>query len=355
MSVTFKSDIGDPFVSILMPAYNAEKYISQSIKSVVEQVYSNWELIIVNDGSKDHTLDIAKKWSDIDPRIRVLCNDINQGLGFATNRALQNAKGKFIAKLDADDLAAKDWLSSRVQYLFEHPALVAVSGSRLLINDKGRKLKKLNEAFLPEAVSWRLIFGNPVIHPGILFRSFDGIQYSDIRYLEDWDLWSQLICKGGIEIINDHRISYRVHSHNTSASIRKEVFLPVIGEIVNRQLSGFTDIRLQPEMAWYLYRDRPSFRIERARLNEAARILIELFSKFLQAHPEMEERVLRQLKLSFWDELLHLMRSGKIDWKLIAGSARTFGLSLSDLAGDRLGRYIAAKAVYLCLQNFFLR
>lgn len=105
----------DDLVSIIMPAYNTEKYVYQSIQSVINQTYTNWELIIVDDCSKDNTYDIVKKLED--KRIKYYKNDVNCGAALTRNKALQLAKGRYIAFLDSDDLWHKDKLKLQIQYM----------------------------------------------------------------------------------------------------------------------------------------------------------------------------------------------------------------------------------------------
>lgn len=107
----------DGLVSIIMPAYNAEKYISESIESVLAQTYKNWELIIVDDCSQDETINIIQRYINIDERIKCICLKVNQGVADARNIAIKNANGRYLAFLDSDDLWMKEKLSKQIDFM----------------------------------------------------------------------------------------------------------------------------------------------------------------------------------------------------------------------------------------------
>ncbi len=108
-----------PLVTVFIPAYNAGQYIKETIESVLQQTYENFELLIVNDGSTDDTVRIIEEFRD--PRIRLCHNDQNRGLSYTRNRGLELAKGEYIAFLDADDLALPHRLQTEVTFLEAHP------------------------------------------------------------------------------------------------------------------------------------------------------------------------------------------------------------------------------------------
>lgn len=104
-------------VSIIMPSYNAAKFIAASIQSVIEQTYSNWELLITDDCSKDDTINIIKKFQEIDNRIQLFSTGKNSGAAAARNISLQNATGKYIAFLDSDDTWISNKLETQIKFM----------------------------------------------------------------------------------------------------------------------------------------------------------------------------------------------------------------------------------------------
>ena len=107
----------DDLVSIIMPAYNAEKYIEEAIQSVLKQTYTNWELIIVNDCSTDKTEQIIKKYQEQDQRIRLCSLTKNQGVANARNTAIKNAVGRYLAFLDSDDIWLQEKLEKQINFM----------------------------------------------------------------------------------------------------------------------------------------------------------------------------------------------------------------------------------------------
>jgi len=151
-----------PRFSVLMAAYNAERYVAEAIESVLSQTFQDWELVIVDDGSTDRTGEIAESYAAKDPRVRLYRSPANTGLGAARQRTLELARGRHAAVLDADDVVLPDWLAVRARLLTTHGDLAFVSGSRLLIDGHGRRIGRTHEGAPPEVLRWRLLFGNPV-------------------------------------------------------------------------------------------------------------------------------------------------------------------------------------------------
>lgn len=134
-----KNDIEMPLVSVIMAAYNAEKYISDSIQSVLEQTYTNWELLVVNDGSIDKTE--SKIHAFDDPRIRYF-SQINLGVSAARNTALRNIKGSYFCMLDADDLLPPNSLKARIDKMLSAPEAEFVDGTVIVKNSSLDKILK---------------------------------------------------------------------------------------------------------------------------------------------------------------------------------------------------------------------
>lgn len=138
-------------VSIVLPCYNCQSYIDQAIDSVFQQTYADWELVIVDDGSTDQSLDIIRQYAESESRIRVFTQE-NRGVSKARNLALENARGEYIAFLDADDWLPPDSLRSRIRKFTESPATTFVDGRVDVYNEAGNVLQR----------SWAPAFrGNP--------------------------------------------------------------------------------------------------------------------------------------------------------------------------------------------------
>ena len=123
-----------PKVSVIMPIYNAEKYISFAIDSILEQSFEDFELIMIDDCGEDGSIDIAKRYDD--PRITILKNDGNQGIAYSRNRGMDSAKGEYIALMDDDDVAPNNRFELEVNYLDKHPEIDVIGGGELWINER---------------------------------------------------------------------------------------------------------------------------------------------------------------------------------------------------------------------------
>jgi glycosyltransferase involved in cell wall biosynthesis len=130
-----------PLVSIVIPVYNGEKYLADSLDSVLCQTYQNWELIIINDGSTDSTEQLILNYQD--KRIKYLRNDDNKGIIFSLNRGLRESKGVYIARLDADDIALPFRIEKQVEFLSENPDYVMCGSYFQTIDSKGNLLKAI--------------------------------------------------------------------------------------------------------------------------------------------------------------------------------------------------------------------
>lgn len=130
----------DSLVSIITPSYNSEKYISNTIESVITQTYQNWEMIIVDDCSTDSSCDIAEKYTQKDSRIKLIKLNKNSGPAKARNRAIKEAKGRYISFLDSDDIWYHRKLEKQVYFMKENDLAVTCS-SYYIVDAKGKKIK----------------------------------------------------------------------------------------------------------------------------------------------------------------------------------------------------------------------
>lgn len=223
--------MGCPLVSIIMPAYNAAPYILESIQSVINQTYKNWELIIIDDGSTDQTYDkIIQFKSD---RIRIF-KQSNAGQSAQLNKGIALARGKYIAIAHADDLNVQNRLFLQVNFLEQHSE-IGICGGAIKTFENHQK----SESLLEYPTDWGLCYGalfysNPIAHPTVMIRK-SVLEDSQVRYdenliaAEDYDLWIRLSQHTKICNILNLLVHYRLHNTQTSALKKKEEQL-----IVNR-------------------------------------------------------------------------------------------------------------------------
>jgi glycosyltransferase involved in cell wall biosynthesis len=220
-----------PFISIIMPAYNAESYIAESIKSVQNQSFSNWELIIINDGSSDNTSQVAQRYTHNDSRI-ILINQINKQQGGARNAGLKVAKGQWIAFLDADDLWDKEKLKKQLDAAESRPDadVIYTEGYIFYDNDLNNVAQYPTKCgFFPGEEMYRMEYETNYIPILSVLAKFSivskiGLQEEHLYYqgCEDWDYWLRMAHAGaGFLGIPDKLFYYRRHSNNMSSNSLK--------------------------------------------------------------------------------------------------------------------------------------
>lgn len=210
-----------PLVSVIMTAYNEEKYIAEAIQSILNQTYKNLELIIVNDGSTDRTLDIIKKFSD--NRIKLINNKRNLGASESSNRGIEIAKGKYIARMDADDISLPSRIEKQIDFL-EYNTDIHVIGTwiKVIFEDLIESNVLWKYDFDSEKIRSSLIFNPGVAHPTLMFRRevLVNTKYNtSYGSAIDYDLYSRLPREVKFSNIQETLLYYRRHDNQMSTGI----------------------------------------------------------------------------------------------------------------------------------------
>lgn len=186
-------------LSVIMPVFNGEKYLREAIESILEQTLTNFEFLIINDGSTDGSRAIVESYSD--PRIKLIDNERNIGLIDSLNKSIELARGKFIARMDADDISHPHRFEKQVELL--ESAGADICGCHwLVINAEGKLTEAKIAPLCKHAFTIFLACGNPFAHGSVMIRA-DFIQrhalrYGGVNYAEDFDLWTRCWEKGAI-------------------------------------------------------------------------------------------------------------------------------------------------------------
>lgn len=214
-------------VSVIMPFYNEEKYISLAIDSILAQSYSAWELIIVNDGSTDGSEEIIKKYDD--PRIRYFSYSPNRKRAHALNVGTENARGEYIVAFDADDIASTDMLENEVKYLDSHPECVCVCGARTLIDENGKIIrKKVADRYKTDTeIRAYELFGNCLSGGSSMYRHSIVRQYGlkydeEAKIAQDYLFWIDMLPCGKFAHIGKIAYYYRTGYLSQSQKISKD-------------------------------------------------------------------------------------------------------------------------------------
>ena len=178
-----------------MPVYNSDKYLEESIKSIINQNYAKFEFIIISDDSSERTCEILDRYSSIDRRIKVYYNKNKLGLIGSLNRGCQLSKGEFIARMDADDISMPERLQAQVDHLERHPEIGILGSWAKRIDESGRIIGLTRLPTDPNLIKWHLIFDNCLVHPSVMMRRslIDKLNfYSENKiYCEDYDMWTR--------------------------------------------------------------------------------------------------------------------------------------------------------------------
>lgn len=209
-----------PLVSIIIPVYNVEKYITTAIASIQNQTHKNLEIIIIDDGSKDNSLEICKNLSKLDDRIKLLKNDQNLGLSKSLNKAISQASGIYIARMDGDDISDPNRIEKQITYLQLNPHISVLGTASISINEEG-ELSPIKPIVYYDSntLSFSAYFTQPLFHGSILAKSdvMKEFKYDESSKAEDFELWLRMVNRG-IKIANlkDELYFYRVNSEGYS-------------------------------------------------------------------------------------------------------------------------------------------
>lgn len=216
-----------PVVSVIMSVYNGEEFLPAAIDSIIGQSLSDWEFIITDDNSNEATRHLLKQYEK-DPRIRVIWQNNRQGLTRNLNQAIGECKGKYIARMDGDDVSRPERFAQQVKFLDENTGVAAVATYVEFINQKGEITgdwaddRKTNSY---AAIRRVLPFRNCLAHPSVMVRREIMQQYgynNEQVHSQDWDLWLRLAADNKrIEKIKTPLLLYRVHGSSVTATTNK--------------------------------------------------------------------------------------------------------------------------------------
>jgi len=233
-----------PRITVLMPVYNCELYIKEAIDSILVQTYTNFELLILDDASTDSTVSIIKSYDD--SRIQLIQKPINTGLSYSLNLGLKLAKGKYIARMDGDDVSLPERFAKQVAFL-EANLDIVLCGSwfNIIDSDAVKKLPENNEG-----IKLALLRGNCIAHPSVMIRKqildeFPVVFDASKEPAEDYDLWVRLFSLGKLHNLQEALLNYRMYagqvSHKRAEEQRKRVteiklaFIQLTGVLLNER------------------------------------------------------------------------------------------------------------------------
>lgn len=212
-----------PIVSVIMPVYNAEKYLGKTIESILNQTFEDFELVVVDDCSTDNTIKILREYQDA--RIKTYLNKMNKGVAFSRNRAIQHSEGKYIAIMDHDDIAMPMRLEKEMTFLDTHSDYGVVGGKTEIIDEQDLLIKKANVAYHNyNYINAIFLFKNVFCNSEMMFRK-DIIEKYNIKYdndcygMEDFKFWIQMSKLTKMVMLDDVFLQHRVHKTSLTSTV----------------------------------------------------------------------------------------------------------------------------------------
>lgn len=201
----------EPLISVLLPVYNAERFLADAIESILNQSFRNFELIIIDDGSSDNSPKIIKQFSD--ERMIVITQE-NQGLAASLNKGLEIARGKYIARQDNDDISLPERFEKQVAFLEKNESYALLGTAAIIVDENNQEGGRFHQH--PETspeLKYFLLFDNPFVHSSVMFRrsvlSKTGPYYKGTQFFEDYHLWSSIAQVANISNLPQALLRYR--------------------------------------------------------------------------------------------------------------------------------------------------
>lgn len=239
-------------VSVLMPAYNREGFIHDAVQSILSQTFTNFELIIIDDGSTDNTVQQVLSFSD--KRIRLLQNEHNCGISFTRNRLMKEATGKYWAILDSDDIALPDRLQTQLDFLNANPNVLLTGSAIIAINEKGNKINNKGAVIRrptgSDEISATLLFRNCFFQSSVMInaRLLNHAAYDPaFPPLEDYEFWSRLSMGHTLCNLYKPLVMYRYHPTNISHSTNEPFKFDLMNKITRDKFQFHLNYQPTPE------------------------------------------------------------------------------------------------------------
>jgi glycosyltransferase involved in cell wall biosynthesis len=275
-----------PVISVLMTVCNGGRYLLEAVESILRQSFGDFEFLIVDDGSSDSTPQILRDLRD--PRIVTYKNDVNLGIPKSLNRILPLARGRYVTRMDCDDISVLNRFAVQVSYLEAHPEIGLLGSACLLIDSEGSKKGLMTGPSTDLEIRWKMLLTNPFVQSSVCLRR-DVVEQEGIRYDErfaasqDYDLWTRMLVRTRGCNLPEPVVKYRVHGKGITGQKRDEQLRNhdlIAFQAIRRTLSDFcVTLEEISELRRFLVGTYPS----EGELSVAPVILLERYAKLLAA------------------------------------------------------------------------
>ncbi|MCC6818447.1 MAG: glycosyltransferase [Bacteroidia bacterium] len=244
-----------PLIDVLTSVYNSEKYIDNAIKSILWQSYPNVNLIIVTDPCTDATVEIIKTYQEKYPNILLIENKEHKGFIESLNIGLNASTGKYIVRMDLDDLIHPLKFEKQFNFLSDHLDCDVVSSGMIIFNEKS-ELKSVTYREDYELHKITLFFFSPISHAASMFKGevLRNIQYQNgYNYAEDYNIWSRLLDKYKTAVLQEPLYLYRTHSEQTTNERNKSKIVDTLKKIISDILSKVNLVLNEADIDFYIH------------------------------------------------------------------------------------------------------
>lgn len=311
-----------PLVTVLMPCYNALPYLPEALDSIINQSYTNLEILCINDGSTDETGEVLERYAKSDSRIRVIHNSENIKLIRTLNKGIELATGVYIARMDADDIALPQRIETQLRYLETHNHTAIISSGFMRITEAGKELKSSIPICLSGvACAFASFFITPLSHPTVFCRSqvLKENKYAAIEiahHSEDYELWIRLISKAVRvsnipDVLQKNRINSRSVSH-TFEPVQIKNFVSLVQQ--HHSAMGLKPVERKVAKIIGLRADQT---VRPGDLKEALWVLKQLGRKYLSKAEKNEKKEIKTIEAYvFLSIILQGLKRGSFLYKI---------------------------------------
>lgn len=274
-------------VSVIMPVYNGALYLKEAIDSILSQTHTNLELIIINDGSTDNSEEIIRSYED--NRIRYIINEKNSGICVTLNKGLDIAEGKYIARMDCDDISVPERLQKQIEYMELNPS-IGILGSDIIVFGEGIKEQIFTFEHDKNCCKAGLLFNTCAAHPVIMMRKSlvdeHLFRYNDIyRGLEDFELWYRISKHAELVNLSYPLLYYRKHKSQETQNVSPRV-LNKLYEFLSDRVSEYVSLKKEEldlvnaysRCDWIVFN------------NENIFTLLSIFSRIIHSKPVIQNK-----------------------------------------------------------------
>jgi glycosyltransferase involved in cell wall biosynthesis len=276
-----------PRVTVMVANYNTARYLPECLDSLLNQTYQDFEVLIIDDGSTDNSLEICQKYVADDVRFRLMRLESNQGLTYARHVGLRESKGKYIAILDADDLATPSRLQRQVEYLEAHPDVILLGSYYSIVDEEGqihRRRKKVPTNDIE--IRWKLTFGNCLIHSTIIYRREAALKCGgydlNIKRGEDIELHSKLIAYGKAAVLPEVLACWRSHKKSMTKSVDAREMEKYYVRVVQNAIKLHTSQHVEYNTAYSAFFNTSNPAVNSIAFYKSLLVLDNAYKKFSQ-------------------------------------------------------------------------